>query len=130
MEQACTTGNGRPDVTESQSLGEQEVLERAIAKLVLLGKQVGVSADQMIVLLESGLTMVELVECLAARNQKHCPSRHTEQCVSRFDSAIIYGFPPFKVILRQSICLVARHSLACSDATDPLCQLSDPETSN
>jgi len=34
MEQACTTGNGRPDVTESQSLGEQEVLERAVAKLV------------------------------------------------------------------------------------------------
>jgi len=74
MEQAGTTGNSRPDVTESQSFSEQEVLERAIAKLVLLGKQVGVSADQMIVLLESGLTMVELVECLAARNQKHCPS--------------------------------------------------------
>ena len=74
MEQAGTTGNSRPDVTESQSFREQEVLERAVAKLVLLGKQVGVSADQMIVLLESGLTMVELVECLAARNQKHCPS--------------------------------------------------------
>ena len=57
-----------PDLTESPNIGEQEVLERAVAKLVLLGKQVGVSPDQMILLLESGLTVVELLEYLAARH--------------------------------------------------------------
>jgi hypothetical protein len=74
MEEAYSAGNSGPVVAESQTFAEQEVLERAIAKLVLLGKQVGVSADQMILLLESGLTVVELVECLAARDEKRCPS--------------------------------------------------------
>ncbi len=50
--------------------GEQELLERAVAKLVLIGEQVGVSPGQMIVLLESGLTMGELLEYLALRNNE------------------------------------------------------------
>ncbi|MFY9558936.1 MAG: hypothetical protein WAQ52_01760 [Terriglobales bacterium] len=57
-----------PDLTESLTFGQQEVLERAVAKIVLLGEQVGVSADQMILLLDSGLTVGELLEYLAARN--------------------------------------------------------------
>lgn len=59
-------------VAESLNIGQQEVLERAVGKLVLLGKQVGVSSDQMIRLLESGLTVVELLEYLAARNGQRC----------------------------------------------------------
>jgi hypothetical protein len=47
---------------------QQELLERAVAKLVLIGEQVGVSAGQMIVLLESGLTIGELLEYLDLRN--------------------------------------------------------------
>lgn len=50
--------------------GQQELLERAVAKLVLIGDLVGVSAGQMIVLLESGLTIGELLEYLALRNNE------------------------------------------------------------
>jgi hypothetical protein len=55
------------------TLGQQELLERAIAKLVLIGEQVGVSAGQMIVLLESGLTVGELLDYLAIRNNEMEP---------------------------------------------------------
>ncbi len=47
---------------------QQQVLERAVAKLVLIGDQVGVSAGQMIMLLESGLTVGELLAYLALRS--------------------------------------------------------------
>jgi hypothetical protein len=60
--------NSGPDLAESLNIGQQEVLERAVGKMVLLGKQVGVSPDQMILLLESGLTVVDLLEYLAVRN--------------------------------------------------------------
>jgi len=43
------------------------VLKREVAKLVLIGDQVGVSTSDMIALLESGLTMGELLEYLALR---------------------------------------------------------------
>jgi len=46
---------------------QREVLERAVAKLVLIVDQVGVSTSDMIALLESGLTMGELLEYLALR---------------------------------------------------------------
>jgi len=59
-----------PDLGESPTFADQEVLERAIVKLALLGQQVGVSVDQMIALLESGLSVVELVEYMAARNRQ------------------------------------------------------------
>jgi len=63
--------NSGPDLAESVNIGQHEVLERALAKMVLLGKQVGVSPDLMIQLLESGLTVVELLEYLAVRNGRH-----------------------------------------------------------
>ena len=45
----------RPRSAEPLTFAQQEVLERAVAKIVLLGELVGVSADQMILLLELGL---------------------------------------------------------------------------
>ena len=68
MGQVDSFANSGPDLAESLNIGEQEVLERAVGKMVLLGKQVGVSPDQMILLLESGLTVVDLLEYLVVRN--------------------------------------------------------------
>jgi len=72
MGQVYSFANSGADLAESLNIGQQEVLERAVGKMVLLGKQVGVSLDQMIQLLESGLTVVELLEYLAARNGQRC----------------------------------------------------------
>jgi hypothetical protein len=55
------------DPTESLTLAQKEALQLAVAKMVALGVQVGVGADQMILLLQSGLTVGELLEYLAAR---------------------------------------------------------------
>jgi len=55
------------DRTESGTLAQKELLQRAIAKVVALGAQVGVSADQMILLLQAGLTVGELLDYLATR---------------------------------------------------------------
>jgi hypothetical protein len=55
------------DPTESLSVAQKEALQSAVAKIVALGAQVGVSTDQMIQLLQSGLTVGELLEYLAAR---------------------------------------------------------------
>ena len=52
------------DPKADERTARQEVLERAVAKLVLIGEQVGVSTSDMIALLESGLTVAELVEYL------------------------------------------------------------------
>lgn len=51
---------------ESLNLRQREVLERAISKLVLIGERVGVTADEMILLLQSGLTVKELLDYIAA----------------------------------------------------------------
>jgi len=51
-------------------MAQQESLQRAVAKIVALGAQVGVSADQMVELLQRGLTVGELLEYLAARTGK------------------------------------------------------------
>jgi hypothetical protein len=51
---------------ESLSAAEREALQRGVAKVVAFGAQVGVSIDQMIDYLESGLTVRELLEYLAA----------------------------------------------------------------
>jgi hypothetical protein len=56
------------DPAEPLTFAQKEALQRAVAKIVVLGAQVGVSADQMILLLESGLTVGELLEYLAARS--------------------------------------------------------------
>jgi len=52
---------------ESLSLAQRRILERAVAKLVLLGERVGVSTDQMLLLLRTGLTVRELLEYLLDR---------------------------------------------------------------
>jgi hypothetical protein len=55
------------ETADPLTLTQKEALQRAVAKIVGLGAQVGVSADQMILLLESGLTVGELLEFLAAQ---------------------------------------------------------------
>lgn len=61
------SSDSRRDRSESLTLAQKEALQRAVAKVVALGAQVGVSADQMILLLQSGLTVGELLDYLAAR---------------------------------------------------------------
>jgi hypothetical protein len=68
MSRADLFANADPDLSQCLTCAQKEVLERAVAKIVLLGAQVGVSADQMIVLLESGLTMGELLEYVVAQS--------------------------------------------------------------
>jgi len=55
------------DEAEPLTAAQKEALQRAVVKVVALGAQVGVSAEQMIDLLKSGLTVRELLEYLAAR---------------------------------------------------------------
>ena len=62
---ACSRRSAQP-----LRVDQEKTLRRAVAKLVLLGTQVGVSAGQMILLLESGLTVSELLEYLAARSDE------------------------------------------------------------
>ena len=61
-----------PKPVDCLTFAQQQVLERALAKVVLLGEQVGVSIDEMILLLGSGLTVGELVEYLAERSGECC----------------------------------------------------------
>lgn len=56
------------DQSEPGAFAERKSLERGVAKIVALGAQTGVSADQMIVLLKSGLTVGELLAYMAARS--------------------------------------------------------------
>lgn len=55
------------DPAERLTPEQKEALRRAVAKIVALGAQIGVSADQMIELLRSGLTVRELLEYLSTR---------------------------------------------------------------
>ncbi len=59
MGQVYSFANSSPDLAESVNIGQPEVLERAVGKLVSLGRHAGVSTDQMIKILESGLSMAE-----------------------------------------------------------------------
>jgi hypothetical protein len=56
------------NLAEPLTKTQKEALQRAVTKIVALGAQVGVNTDQMILLLESGLTVGELLEYLAARS--------------------------------------------------------------
>ena len=56
------------DFVESLTAAQKEALHSAVAKIVALGAQTGVSPDQMIQLLKSGLTVGELLEYLASRS--------------------------------------------------------------
>ena len=62
--------NLNAEAVESLTYDQELVLERAITKLVLLGRQVGVDPDQMISMLESGMSAIELVEYLATRDRE------------------------------------------------------------
>jgi ABC-type cobalamin transport system ATPase subunit len=53
---------------EPLTVAQKEALQRAVTKIVALGAQVGVNSEQMTLLLESGLTVGELLEYLAARS--------------------------------------------------------------
>ena len=55
---------------DSLSPAQKEALRRGVAKIVALGAQVGVSADQMVELLKAGLTVGELLEYLTARSEE------------------------------------------------------------
>ena len=50
------------------TVSQKEARQRAVTKIVALGARVGVNRDQMILLLESGLAVGELLEYLAARS--------------------------------------------------------------
>jgi hypothetical protein len=52
---------------DSLTTAQKEALQCAVAKIVAFGEQVGVSADQMIQMLQSGLTVGELLQYLASR---------------------------------------------------------------
>jgi hypothetical protein len=56
------------NLTEPLTVAQKEALQRAVTKIVALGAQAGLNADQMVLLLESGLTVGELLEYLAARS--------------------------------------------------------------
>ena len=58
------------DLAEPLTSAQKEALQRAIAKIVALGAQTGVSADEMIELLKSGMTTCELLEYLSARSRE------------------------------------------------------------
>jgi len=55
------------DSLEPLTLYQQQVLERAVAKLVVFGEKIGVGTDEMIQLLKAGLTVGELLEYLMSR---------------------------------------------------------------
>ncbi|MGA2358235.1 MAG: hypothetical protein ABSF66_04490 [Terriglobales bacterium] len=55
------------DRPESLTPAQKEALQRAVAKIVALGAQTGVTTDEMIELLKAGLTVGELLEYLVAR---------------------------------------------------------------
>jgi hypothetical protein len=52
------------DLSEPLSCTQKETLQRAVTKIVVMGEQVGVSAEQMLELLEAGLTVGELLQYL------------------------------------------------------------------
>jgi len=56
------------DLAEPLSCTQKETLQRAVTKIVALGEQVGVSADQMAELLQAGLTVGELLQYLTERS--------------------------------------------------------------
>ncbi|MFI5118042.1 MAG: hypothetical protein ACHP8B_15230 [Terriglobales bacterium] len=56
---------GIQDSVDSLTPAQKEALLCAVAKIVALGAQAGVSPEQMIDLLKSGLTVGELLEFLA-----------------------------------------------------------------
>jgi len=55
------------DPAETLTSAQEEVLQRAVGKIVAAGMDVGVTADQMIELLRSGMTVGELLKFLTVQ---------------------------------------------------------------
>ncbi len=58
--------NASCDSSDPPAIAQREVLKRALAKLVLVAARSGVSTDDMIKLLESGMSVQELLEYVLA----------------------------------------------------------------
>jgi hypothetical protein len=56
---------------EPLTMSQKQLLESAVAKIVVLGEQVGISPDDMIALLQAGVSVRELLDYLAACRQAH-----------------------------------------------------------
>ena len=66
MRYADAVAKVRVVAPEVLNLRQREVLQRAVGKLIVIGQRVGVTADDMILLLQSGLTVEELLDYVAA----------------------------------------------------------------
>jgi hypothetical protein len=60
-----------PPADEPLTMSQKQLLESAVAKIVVLGEQVGISPDDMIALLQAGVSVRELLDYLAACRQAH-----------------------------------------------------------
>ena len=58
------------DPFESLTLAQKETLQQAVAKIVIVGAQKGVTIDHMIELLKAGLTVSELLDYLKAQTSE------------------------------------------------------------
>ncbi len=58
--------NASCDSSDPPTIAQRELLERALAKLVRVGARAGVTTDDMIELLESGMSVRELLEYVLA----------------------------------------------------------------
>ena len=70
MTQLHLISNGDFEASDPLTLEQKEVLESAVAKILVLGEEVGVTADQMIKLLGAGMTVRELLEYLVSRAEE------------------------------------------------------------
>jgi len=70
MGQASSISEIRSRFGDPATVKQDLVLKQAVAKLVLIGEQVGVSPTQMIHLLECGMTVPELLEYVTLRENE------------------------------------------------------------
>jgi hypothetical protein len=59
-----------PEQAGTLTTDQEEVLTRALAKVVVLGEEIGVTTDQMIRMLDSGMSVRELLEYLVTLAEK------------------------------------------------------------
>jgi hypothetical protein len=57
------------DSSAVQAVYQQQVLKRAVAKLVVYGERVGISAEEMMQMLAAGLTVGELLEYVLSKRE-------------------------------------------------------------
>ena len=70
MTQLHLVSNADFDASEPLTFEQRVILESALSKIVMLGEEVGVTSDQMIKLLDAGMTAKELLEYLATRAEE------------------------------------------------------------